>query len=125
MFFWFFLREKILSSFIETMFLMFLPKYLKIGYTTPPDDLPIFEHELPFSVDASKNLEKEKKKPGYGLVVLNCPIGELFPSIWDSASLHVCADGGANRLFNYDLKGSFFFSFSFFFFFEVCRKFLS
>ncbi|KAK9456506.1 thiamine pyrophosphokinase [Dipodascopsis uninucleata] len=42
-----------------------------------------------------------KGKEPYALVILNQPIGELevFKRVWRNASIRVCADGGANRLY--------------------------
>ncbi|GAM85314.1 hypothetical protein ANO11243_033190 [Dothideomycetidae sp. 11243] len=39
-----------------------------------------------------------------GLVILNTPIpaGDILQHIWQHSSFHICADGGANRLHDFD-----------------------
>lgn len=45
-----------------------------------------------------------KESPGkhYAIIILNQPIThkDTFFRVWDSSSLRLCADGGANRLFD-------------------------
>ena len=37
---------------------------------------------------------------GFGMVLLNSPLGELFSPAWSAATCRICADGGANRLYD-------------------------
>ncbi|KAJ3385194.1 cAMP-dependent protein kinase subunit [Lobulomyces angularis] len=52
-----------------------------------------------FLSDESK---KEKETYKFNLIILNQPICkiELLKKLWDAATIKICADGGANRLFD-------------------------
>ncbi|WWC72138.1 uncharacterized protein I206_106098 [Kwoniella pini CBS 10737] len=52
-------------------------------------------------------LRGESSKP-YSLIIVNQPIRQdLLAKAWKAASLRLCADGGANRLYDIDQgKGS-------------------
>lgn len=69
-----------------------------------PEDFPVdapvgtYTHLEPFSVFESLNPES-KKAP---LIILNTPLQKLdLRSLWDHSSVRICADGGANRLYEY------------------------
>ena len=36
----------------------------------------------------------------WALIVLNCPLGPLFPKLWNAADIVLLADGAANRVFD-------------------------
>jgi thiamine pyrophosphokinase len=59
--------------------------------------LPILTYTSPFLATATKK---------QALVILNSPIqsppSPLFKHLWDTSSVRVCADGGANRLYRAD-----------------------
>ncbi|KAH8935753.1 hypothetical protein BDL97_17G045700 [Sphagnum fallax] len=66
------------------------------------------DHVL-FYGDSRNNMIRSKKKDGDDddddsimlvLVLLNYHLPRFTPILWDQASLHVCADGGANRLYD-------------------------
>jgi thiamine pyrophosphokinase len=58
-------------------------------------------------VTATPNMEKPKdgEKQKTTLIVLNSPIPDYpsvwFEHLWNGSDEHICADGGANRLFHY------------------------
>jgi hypothetical protein len=59
-----------------------------------------------FYGESRNNMIRSKKKDDDDdsimlvLVLLNYHLPRFTPILWDQASLHVCADGGANRLYD-------------------------
>lgn len=48
----------------------------------------------------SSFLEQGGRDISLGIILLNCPLPRLVTHLWDRAALRICADGGANRLFD-------------------------
>ncbi|XP_020600307.1 thiamine pyrophosphokinase 1-like [Phalaenopsis equestris] len=57
-------------------------------------------HASTFLLSSSVERAGDLSPPDYALVVLNRPLLRFAPLLWERAKLRVCADGGANSLFD-------------------------
>lgn len=67
---------------------------------------PIFQLTSPLLFSSEKKLDDDNNIKEESLIILNSPTftgGEVFETLWSrcSSTVRVCADGGANRLYNY------------------------
>ena len=82
----------------------------QVDGTSSSSTTPILVHTSPFLRPANSNTASETtsnpEKVNQALVILNSPIrtppSPLFRELWDTSSVRVCADGGANRLYKAD-----------------------
>lgn len=72
-----------------------------ISWTAP--DYPTHTFRSPFLMEEEEKLV-QKTKTRHALIILNSPIkqppSKLFCKLWEIASVRICADGGANRLYH-------------------------
>ncbi|KAK8454400.1 hypothetical protein SEVIR_5G447100v4 [Setaria viridis] len=62
--------------------------------------LPAMTHSSAFLLPASTPPSNDAATTTYALVVLNQRLPRFAPLIWARARVRVCADGGANRVFD-------------------------
>lgn len=77
--------------------------------TAVPNELPRQIHYSPFLNAQAKTTTDDAVPPPHldpsttAMIILNAPIRQppsaLFDQLWNKSSLHICADGGANRLY--------------------------
>ncbi|KAK6940966.1 thiamine pyrophosphokinase, thiamine-binding domain [Dillenia turbinata] len=60
--------------------------------------MEVMSHSSTFLLPSLENVNGPS--PPYALVVLNQRLPRFTPLLWEHAQLHVCADGGANRMFD-------------------------
>jgi len=57
---------------------------------------------------SSKSSKRRRRFPtskrGTALILVNTPIGKMLPMLWPLAQIRLCADGGANRLYDWNKK---------------------
>ncbi|KAG8085318.1 hypothetical protein GUJ93_ZPchr0010g8616 [Zizania palustris] len=61
---------------------------------------PAMSHSSAFLLPSSSSSSMAPAGSAYVLVVLNQRLPRFAPLLWDRAQVRVCADGGANRLFD-------------------------
>lgn len=76
--------------------------YLNENISRAASDYPIHTFRSPFLMEEEALVEKTKTR--HALIILNSPIkqppSKLFCKLWEIASVRICADGGANRLYH-------------------------
>jgi len=70
-----------------------------IGPAAIPDP-GVMKHITDYSIVKSSGKGEENPRRKIGLVLLNYHLPRFTPLLWDQSCLRVCADGGANRLFD-------------------------
>ncbi|KAK8960898.1 hypothetical protein KSP40_PGU005686 [Platanthera guangdongensis] len=62
--------------------------------------MEVMRHASTFLLPSSADPAGDIPSPAYALVVLNQRLPRFAPVLWDRAKLRICADGGANRVFD-------------------------